>query len=77
MNYEMYLDFLSKSSPADKLFWKKEYLNQLTTKRKTIKDNMNYKERQIEIYQEAIKKYVSEIIELEKHVREIESMKVD
>jgi Na+/phosphate symporter len=75
MNYDMYLNFLSKSE--DKLFWKKEYLNQLTTKRKTIKDNINYKERQIEIYQEAIKKYVSEIIELELHIKEVESMKVD
>jgi peptidoglycan hydrolase CwlO-like protein len=77
MNYAMYLNYLSKSSPEDKLFWKNYYLQQLATHLKNAKNRIDYDEKQIKNHYESIKKYESKIIELESHIKEIVTTKVD
>lgn len=75
MNYEMYINFLSKSTTQkDKLFWKKQYLEQLTTKLKDTENGIKYRERQIERLKEANKDSKLKIKDQKKHIKEIESM---
>jgi septal ring factor EnvC (AmiA/AmiB activator) len=71
----MYINFLSKSTTQkDKLFWKKQYLEQLTTKLKDTENGIKYRERQIERLKEANKDSKLKIKDQKKHIKEIESM---
>jgi hypothetical protein len=72
----MYINYLSKSSPEDKLFWKKAYLEQLATKLKNTENGIAYRERQIESLKESNKNSKLLLKGQRKHMKEIEKTEV-